>query len=134
MKRLFIISVVLCTLVLGVVSFRSTAANTSQKHKAVARFDSPVTLQGVVLKGEYLFVHDDAAMSRGDACTFVYRGQSETANRLVASFHCLPVMRDRANHFVVRSVEVAPGLVEVREYQFEGDTEGHAVPGAATVK
>lgn len=134
MKRLFIISVVLCTLVLGVVSFTSTAANTSQKHKAVARFDSPVTLQGVVLKGEYLFVHDDAAMSRGDACTFVYRGQSETANRLVASFHCLPVMRDRANHFVVRSVEVAPGLVEVREYQFEGDTEGHAVPVAAIVK
>lgn len=134
MKRLFIISVVLCTLILGGVSFTSTAANTSQKHKAVTRFDTPVTLQGVVLKGEYLFVHDDAAMNRGETCTFVYRGQAEISSRLVASFHCIPVMRSKANHFVVRSVEVAPGLVEVREYQFEGDTEGHAVPVVATVK
>jgi hypothetical protein len=134
MKSLIITLVVLCTIIFGGVSFKSTAATNSQKHKAVAKFDSPVMLQGVVLKGEYLFVHDDAAMSRGEACTFVYRGQAEVAKRLVASFHCTPVQRAKARHFIVRSVESSLSIVEVREYQFEGETEGHAVPTVETVR
>jgi hypothetical protein len=128
MKSLIAISVVLCTLILGSVAFTSTAAPGLQKQRAVVQFDTPVTLQGVVLQGKYLFVHDDAAMSRGESCTFVYRGEAEVASKLVVSFHCIPVQRAKVNSFTTRSVETAPGIVELREFQFNGDTEAHGVP------
>lgn len=133
MKSLIFLSVVLCALILGSVSFNSSAASVSQKQKAVVTFNTPVTVQGVVLQGKFLFVHDDAAMARGESCTFIYRGQVEVADKLVASFHCIPVFRAKANHFVFRSVETASGIAELREYQFDGDTEAHAVP-TMTVK
>jgi len=128
MKSLIILSAVFCALILGTMSFNSTAAAGSKKQKAVVTFDRPVTVQGIVLQGKFLFVHDDAAMSRGESCSFVYRGEAEIADRLVASFHCIPVQRAKANHFIVRSVETASGPAELREYQFNGDTEAHAVP------
>jgi hypothetical protein len=128
MKSLIILSVVLCALILGSVSFNSTAAAGAKKQRAVVNFDAPVMLQGVVLQGKFLFIHDDAAMSRGESCTFVYRGEAEVANKLVASFHCIPVQRAKAKHFVTRSVQTASGAVELREYQFDGDTEAHGVP------
>jgi hypothetical protein len=96
------------------------------------QFDSPVKLQGVVLQGKYLFVHDDAAMKRGEACTRVYKGEAEVADKLVASFHCIPVARTKVTHFTVRSLETSPGIVEMREFQFSGETEGHAVPTTPT--
>lgn len=128
MKPLVFISVVLCTLILGSVSWKSTAATDVQKRKAVTEFNNPVTVQGVVLKGKYLFVHDDAAMSRGEACTYIYKGESEARDKLVASFHCIHVERARAQHFILRSREIAPGIVELLEFQFSGETAGHAVP------
>ena len=133
MKSLVFFSVVLCALILGSVSFNSTAASGPRKQKVVVTFNTPVTVQGVALQGKFLFVHDDAAMARGESCTFIYRGQAEVADKLVASFHCIPVYRAKANHFVFRSVETAAGTVELREYQFDGDTEAHAVP-TMTVK
>jgi hypothetical protein len=133
MKSWIFLSVVLCALILGSVSFNTTSASGPQKQKAVVTFTTPVTVQGVALQGKFLFVHDDAAMARGDSCTFIYRGQVEAADKLVASFHCIPVFRAKANHFVFRSAETAPGVVELREYQFDGDTEAHAVP-TMTVK
>ena len=36
----------------------------NKMEEAVAQFNEPVRLQGVLLKGKYLFVHDDAAMRR----------------------------------------------------------------------
>jgi hypothetical protein len=128
MKSLIILSAVLCALIFGSVSFNSSAAAGSKKQKAVVNFDAPVMLQGVVLQGKYLFVHDDAAMSRGESCSFVYRGEAEIASKLVVSFHCIPVQRAKANHFVMRSVQTASGTLELREFQFDGDTEAHGVP------
>ena len=61
------------------------------------QFDRPVKLMGVTLKGEYLFVHDDEAMSRGEACTFVYKGLTETPKKLITSFHCTPAARNTAS-------------------------------------
>ena len=80
------------------------------------------------LKGEYLFVHDESAMVRGEACTYVYQGVEEKPENLVIYFHCTPMMRTIAALFVVRTVEVAPGRFEVREFQFAGSPEGHLVP------
>lgn len=132
--RIIVFSLVLfCTLIIGSASWTSNAGNeTARKQKAVARFNNPVVLHGVTLKGEYLFVHDDAAMQRGEACTYVYQGPAEVRNKLVVSFHCSPVQRAKAERFKVRSFETSPGVIEVREFQFAGDTESHAVPTVAT--
>jgi hypothetical protein len=128
MKTFVFISVVLCTLILSSVSATSTAANDGQKRSAVAQFDNPVTVHGVVLQGKYLFVHDDAAMARGDACTYIYKGQAEVRDKLVVSFHCIHVERARSKHFIWRTREKVPGIVTLEEFQFSGETAGHGVP------
>ncbi len=99
-----------------------------KKQRATIQFNDPVLLQGVTLKGEYMFVHDDDAMTRGEACTRVYKGSAEVASKLVVAFHCVPIERAKSSFFVVRTSQVAPGVNEVSEYQFKGDTEAHGVP------
>jgi hypothetical protein len=82
----------------------------------------------VLPKGEYLFVHDDAMMARGEACTSVYslKGNSR---KLMASFHCTPVPRTAVKSFTVRTMQVTPSAIEeFREFQFAGSTESHLVP------
>jgi hypothetical protein len=101
-----------------------------RKQKGTIQFIDPVILQGVTLKGEYLFVHDDTAMTRGEACTRVYKGNAEVPSKLVVDFHCVPLERTKSAYFIVRTREVAAGVTEVTEYQFKGDTEAHGVPGA----
>ena len=127
MKTLVFISVVLCMLILGSVSWKSEAATNVQKRKAVTVFANPVTVQGVVLKGKYLFVHDDAAMNRGEACTYIYKGAAEVRDNLVVSFHCIHVERKMAKNFILRSRETAAGT-ELLEFQFNGETGAHGVP------
>lgn len=128
MKTLVFVSVILCTLIFGSVPWKSTAATDVQKRKAVADFPNPITVQGVVLKGKYLFVHDDAAMNRGEACTFIYKGEAEVLDKLVTSFHCIHVERAKADNFIWRSREIGPGLMELVDFQFSGETAAHGVP------
>ena len=128
MKSIAFFVVVLCALISGSVSWDTRASNTARKQSALTNFDQAVVLHGVTLKGEYLFVHDDAAMQRGEACTFVYEGKAPIPKKLVVSFHCVPVQRAKAKHFLFRSVEISPGITELQEFQFAGDNEGHAVP------
>jgi len=87
-----------------------------------------VKLMGATLQGEYLFVHDDEAMARGEACTYVYKGVAEVANKLVVSFHCTPAPRTKVANFTVRTLLTTPGHPELREFQFAGSTETHLVP------
>ena len=128
MKAFVFISVLLCILVLGSVSWTSTAATNGRTQRAVTTFDNPVKVQGVVLQGKYLFVHDEAAMARGDACTYIFKGEAALADKLVASFHCIHVERTKAPNFVLRFRETTPGVVELTEFQFKGDTASHRVP------
>jgi len=128
MKSVAFFVVVLCALIIGSVSWQTKAADTARKQSAVMNFDRAVVLHGVTLKGEYLFVHDDAAMQRGEACTYVYEGKAPIPEKLVVSFHCVPIQRAKTKTFTVRSVESSPGITELQEFQFAGDTEGHAVP------
>jgi len=104
------------------------AAKKAEKQQATVKFVEPVTLMGKTLKGEYLFVHDDAAMAGGDACTSVYRGNAPLADKLVTRFHCAPIGRAMAKNFTVRTKVIAPGQIEVTEFQFAGSSEGHLVP------
>ena len=127
MKSLFLLFALLFAVALSTSSAIVSKASNG-KQKAVAQFNEPVRLQGVLLKGEYLFVHDDAAMRRGEACTFVYKGDAEIAGKLVVSFHCTPVQRQKVSSFSVRTEQVSPGINELREFQFSGETEAHAVP------
>jgi hypothetical protein len=106
----------------------------SEIHKAVVEFTEPVKLLGAVLKGEYLFLHDEGKMERGEPCTSIYaRGETGKFDRLVVSFHCIPVNREvPAEQFkvMISSTNPAIGLPEVLEYRFAGSTEGHKVPQA----
>jgi hypothetical protein len=128
MKSVAFFVIVLCALIIGSLSWETKASNNARKQSAVTHFDRAVVVHGVTLKGEYLFVHDDAAMQRGEACTYVYEGKAPNPKKLVASFHCVPIERAKAKNFILRSVETSPGVTELQEFQFAGDTEAHAVP------
>ena len=106
----------------------SNAANAAKKERAVMSFSEPIRLMGAELKGEYLFVHNDEAMARGEACTYVYKGTAENVNNLVISFHCMPMAAPRARYFRVRAGLNMSGQYEITEYQFAGSSEVHLVP------
>lgn len=125
---LFLAVLFVATLSSSSIPRNTVAANAVNKEKAVVMFQEPVTLMNVKLKGEYLFVHDDAAMARGEACTFVYKGLREAPGKLVVSFHCTPTPRVRADYFTFRTVMVSPGQYELRDFQFAGSSEAHLVP------
>lgn len=128
MKRLLLFVTLVGAVVLTSTSFAVNKSPVAQKQKAVFQFTTPVIVQGVTLQGEYLFVHDDAAMARGEACTRIYKGGAEIASKLVVEFHCVPIQRAKSNYFVVRTKQRADGAVELNEYQFQGDTEAHGTP------
>jgi len=128
MKSLLLFVTLVCAVVLTSTSFANDKSPAARKQKATAQFNQPVAVQGVTLKGEYLFVHDDAAMARGEACTRIYKGNAEIAGNLIAEFHCVPVQRAKAGYFLVRTKQRADGVIELNEYQFKGDTEAHGMP------
>ena len=83
MKSLILLAALLFAVTLSSSSLVASKAAPSGSKRAVAVFTEPVRLMGVDLnKGEYLFVHDDAAMARGEACTFVYKGNAPVASKL----------------------------------------------------
>lgn len=128
MKSLLLFVTLLCAVVLTSTSFAVDKSPTARKQKATAHFNQPVILQGVTLQGEYLFVHDDALMARGEACTRVYKGNAEIARNLVVEFHCVPIKRTKSDYFIVRTTQRANNVMEVTEFQFKGDTEAHGTP------
>ena len=130
MKTFILFTVILFTVAFG-NSWSTSAGNTAdaaKKERATVTFSQPVHLMDVELKGQYLFVHDDLAMARGAACTYVYEGYSEIPSKLIVSFHCTPVARNKASKFTVRTLMTWPGRTELTEYQFGGSSEGHMVP------
>jgi hypothetical protein len=130
MKRIVFFIALLCAATLSSSSTPTItrAAKAPTKEHVVNNFDQPVELMGVTLKGNYLIVHDDGAMARGEACTYVYRGLAEVRENLVVSFHCISKERAKASHFTVRSRKNSAGQYELTEFQFSGSTEAHLVP------
>jgi hypothetical protein len=101
-----------------------TRAEAKKTERATIEFTQTVKLLNVVLKGEYLIVHDEALMAKGEACTYVY----DRSGNLVVSFHCTPVERPKSDRFRVVTRRLDPsGLSEVTEIQFAGSTEAHQV-------
>jgi hypothetical protein len=88
-------------------------------------------LLGVVLKGRYLVIHHEGLMQQGKPCTYFYTLDGDTQGKLVASFHCTPVVREKVERLIVRMSSDNPaGITELQEIQFPGSAEGHRVPAA----
>ena len=131
MKRLFVFISLLAAIALSAMPLRTTtrAAGVGHKERATVEFTEPVRVLNVVLKGRYLIVHDDDKMAAGEACTYIYETKTGGADKLVVSFHCTPVMRQKVATFTFRTA-LSPyaNVQELREFQFAGSSESHAVP------
>ncbi len=82
--------------------------------------------------GDYVVIHDEAKMERGEPCTTIYRVTSGRPEPIVA-FHCVPARRDQATNFTFLTRPYGRRLggvtvVQLIEYQFAGDREAHGVP------
>lgn len=131
MKRLFVFISLLAVVALSAMPLRTTtmAGGAGHKESAIVEFREQVTVMSVVLKGRYLIVHDDERMAAGEACTYIYETKTGAADKLVVSFHCTPIVRQKASEFTFRTA-MSPysNVSELREFQFAGSTESHAVP------
>lgn len=137
MKRFFVFISLLAAIALSAMPLRTTtsAAGVGHKERATVEFTEPVKVLNVMLKGKYLIVHDDDKMAAGEACTYIYETKTGGADKLVVSFHCTPVMRQKAATFTFRT-ELSPyaNVRELREFQFAGSSESHAVPAVFDTK
>ena len=125
MKRSHIAVAIVALLAAAGLFAANTSAETKRTERATIEFTETVKLLNVFLKGEYLVVHDEALMSKGEDCTYVY----DKKGQLVVSFHCTPVERQKAESFrVVTRLLDSAGLREIVEIQFAGSTEAHKVP------
>lgn len=126
MKRVVIAASMFAALMMTIGAFASHArAEAKNNERATIEFTQTVKLLDVVLKGEYLIVHDEDKMAKGEDCTYVY----DRSGKLIVSFHCTPVERRKAERFRVVTRRLDPsGLNEITEIQFAGSTEAHLVP------
>jgi hypothetical protein len=125
MKR-FLLAGSLLFAVMMVGAFASHAKTDSKiNERATVQFTETVKLMNVFLRGEYLIVHDEGRMAKGEDCTYLY----DRSGKLVVSFHCTPVERPKADHFKVIATRLtADGVSEIKEIQFQGSTEAHLIP------
>ena len=127
MKRL-----VLAVAILGALAFSSgplfkgSGVQASTTERAVVEFTQTVKLLDVFLRGEYIIVHDDSKMARGEPCFSVYR--RDEPDNLVIAFHCKQVARDKVNTFTIRTSRRAWfDLPDVLEIQFAGSNTAHRI-------
>lgn len=103
------------------------------KQWTVVEFSVPTRVGNHVLLGQYLLVHDDARMAKGEPCSAIYRfDPSRGPQERVVEFMCIP------NHAAVTGslqlkMKPEPGVssaarVALVGYQFAGDSETHGVP------
>jgi hypothetical protein len=132
MKRFVTAVLIIGALIMAGGAFASGNTAGAKLEKAVVQFEDQVKVLGVMLKGNYLFVHDEERMARGEDCTYVYNYAGGKQGGLVVSFHCVPVERERAADRFTVTVTMQPGtsLLELVEYRFAGSAEGHKVPQA----
>jgi len=137
MKRFLVFISLLAAIALSAMPLRTTttAAGVGHKERATVEFTEPVRVLNVVLKGKYLIVHDDEKMAAGEACTYIYETRTGGADKLVVSFHCAPVMRQKVATFTFRTA-LSPyaNMQELREFQFAGSRESHKVPAIIDTK
>jgi hypothetical protein len=69
-------------------------------------------------------------MARGEPCTWIYSGKELDQSKLVTSFHCIHVDRQKTDALKVSfKRNVTPyETPEITEIQFAGSRDGHKVP------
>ena len=133
MKRYIFTALIVLALGTGVVLAQDhhKKAESGKTQKAKVEFTETIKLKDVMLRGEYLFVHDDERMARGEACMHVYNYANGKPGELVIAFHCKPVERPKAKQLIVNvAMTNTPDLFQLTEIQFAGTVKGHLVPGA----
>ncbi len=133
-SRFFVGALVLVGLA-GAGAFASGAKAAPTKQWSIVRFANPVRVNGDLLMGDFLIVHDDAKMARGEPCTTFYRFiPGKGPQEEVLAFHCRPTQRDTcARTTLSYTYDPVLGIYKVTEYQFAGDSEGHGIPDIKTV-
>jgi hypothetical protein len=118
--------------ILAAGTFASSGANVApDKQWALANFSDVVRVNGNLLMGPYLVVHDNAKMARGEPCTTFYRFEpGKGPQESEATFMCKPAERTVCDKF---TFSVVPdnsylGIKRMTEFQFAGDSEGHGIP------
>lgn len=126
----FLMSVAL----LGVFAFAATPTTfakpvAAEKQQVFVRFERTVALHGVLLKGDYVIVHESALMEEGKPCFFVYTLEKGEAGQLVTTFHCERVAREKSNELKIRYHGAGNNVSTpiVMEIQFAGDAEAHLI-------
>lgn len=95
---------------------------------AIVNLSQPTMIAGTVVVGPVMFVHDDAKMARGEACTTVHRFWPTGKGEPLVSFHCKPVWEQAPAKFTASVKNEPTGPRILTAYQFAGDTEAHGVP------
>jgi hypothetical protein len=130
MRRMVLAGSILVLSSLTVGGAASNGAHMSTRQWAIVNFTDPVTVRGHLLMGQYLIVHDDDRMAKGEPCTSIYRFDRERGPQNVeVEFACKPDQRaicDKTTFSVRR--DPVYGLNQLTEYQFAGDPEVHGVP------
>ena len=131
MKRIMFAILLASALITGVAMAQAKKAPAPRNESAVVEFPQTVLVNGVFLKGDYLVIHDEAKMAQGQNCTYIYEFTGKVQGRLVTSFHCTPVEREKVGTFTVLIApltQALPGIPRVTSIQFAGSTEAHQLP------
>jgi hypothetical protein len=129
-------AVVASVLVVGTLvpaTFAMSRVRAPGQQSAIVRFEHPTWVGSQILIGDYVIVHDEYKMTRGQPCTALYHvGTQMRLLDEVVSFRCIPHERKIAPSFATTvSSNPALGVDTLTEFQFAGDSEGHGVPIAA---
>lgn len=136
MRRFLLITFIFGAMTIA-LSALVTLASAAGPGKEMSVVDMPdkTKLLKVVLQGKYIFIHDDEKMAQGEPCFYVYEYCQDPAgnpearpDKLVVSFHCQPVQREKAKQIVLTLGMGSGNVFELREIQFAGSSEGHRVP------
>ena len=132
MKARIIVGALIVVGLLGVGPFasRGGADVSGPRQWTIVNFVDPVSVQGRLVMGPVMIVHDHEKMARGEACTTFYRfDPSRGPREEIVSFHCTPVQRSVA---LSTTLTVENGrdttCKKLVEFQIAGESEAHAIP------
>jgi hypothetical protein len=131
MHSKILVGLLLVVGVLAAGTFASDGMNMSgDRQWSIVNITTPTRVEGQLLMGPYLIVHDDAKMARGEACTTFYRFDPKKGPQEEAvSFQCIPAQKEVPARTTLVTKRL-PGCddLALAEYQFAGDAEAHGVP------
>jgi hypothetical protein len=128
MRKIFLIGT-LSVVAVAILAVTALGAAPTRK-AALVRFMKPTIIAGAAVLGPVVFEHDDERMANGGACTrvFQYDVKTQGLGNLLVEFHCTPKEREVVKEFEAKCIKAPLGPDRLVEYQFKGETEGHAVP------